>query len=381
MCRWFNSAPGHKPNLIVAAPQTSAAALIKKILASPDCPTSLLIISPDTTRRTRAAEHLLQKQGVAVALSPKPVTQFGDRTKDTSGGGQFEVRRLRGQDFGMAELKSLREQAGSLSLFSKRRFFLLDQAEALSADVQKEILLLADTFKSDTVLILLAATLLASSPLRKAYTQRERCIVFEELRGAALQQWIEKELKRAEFSSWPESLPSLLAVMEEESVDAVARDVELMRLYSGSPAITSEDVRKLFIQRGAVGEFEYLDALAQGKISQSETLLGELLAAGKNPFMLLALIARSFVNYTGVKALQVEGASVETMKDTLGLTPWVLNKHLSSAKRYSVRRLARALAAIVRADSKLKNRSLGAETIFGELGLQVSPKERETSPT
>ena len=351
--------------------RSTSSAVLKKIVAAAEVPPALLITSEDVTRRKRAAQHMMEKILGPEATGPEHVRPIGDTGTARTLEGKLSVQRLHGQDFSQADLKTLMDDVSSLSLFAKKRFFLFDQIEKLNLELQKGLLDLVGKLGGDNHLLLLGETLPASSPLRKYFEGAGALIELETLKGVGLHQWISKELKRAGFNSWPEALPSLLGLMADDCVDVIVADIELLRLFCASTTVTLNEVRQLFIQRGAVGEFEYLETLTQGQMARAETLVGELLVAGKNSFMLLALIARSFVNYTGVKALQEEGATVEDMRATLGLTPWVLNKHLTAVRRYSLRRLVQGVAAIVRADSKLKNRSLGAETIFGELGAQL----------
>ena len=55
------------------------------------------------------------------------------------------------------------------------------------------------------------------------------------------------------------------------------------------------------------------------------------------------------------------------------MTQWVFDKQLQGIRRYKTAHLARAIASLVRADAKLKNRSLGAEEVVSSVCQELRP--------
>jgi DNA polymerase III delta subunit len=102
-------------------------------------------------------------------------------------------------------------------------------------------------------------------------------------------------------------------------------------------------------------------------------MISGLLAAGKSPFMLMALLNRSFSSYLAIRSLMDEGQNPQDVRQTLGITPWVFNKQLPIARRYSSDDLSRAFKTLVSVDSKLKNRSLSPDVLMSDVIHQLRP--------
>jgi hypothetical protein len=67
-----------------------------------------------------------------------------------------------------------------------------------------------------------------------------------------------------------------------------------------------------------------------------------------------------------VKPYLERGVDHGVMRGELALSPWLLNKYISQASRYSLLQLRRAVDGLLTSEGKLKNRSLGAELVLDE---------------
>ena len=133
-----------------------------------------------------------------------------------------------------------------------------------------------------------------------------------------------------------------------------------------------KDVQTLFSDSLDASEFDFVDALMQKNAARSESLLQVLLASGKNPFMLVSLLQRSFSTYVSIAALLKDGKNPTEAGQILKIPPWLLRKHLAVVQKHPIQQLKRCVEALVRVDSKLKNRSLGTESIFSEFVYNVT---------
>jgi DNA polymerase III delta subunit len=235
-------------------------------------------------------------------------------------------------------------------------------------------------FCVDHRLVLSASALPASHALRKIKNERFALVELSDLRGFELRRWAERELKREGFARWDEETIDLLCLTAEESADQVASMIKQLALYTDSPNLSMNDIAQLFVQRVVPGEFDFLDALANRNHGKCELMITDLLRSGKNPFMLLSLIARSFSNYLAIATMRAEGVSPATIRQELGMAPWVYNKAEAILRRHSPDSLASAIHTLVRVDSRLKNRSLGVDLLMSELIDGITHATRRPLP-
>jgi DNA polymerase III delta subunit len=68
-----------------------------------------------------------------------------------------------------------------------------------------------------------------------------------------------------------------------------------------------------------------------------------------------------------------KGFSPDQCAQSINAPPWLIKKIAPLASRYTLPNLTIALGAIARADSLLKNRSLGHESVMSELLENLVP--------
>jgi membrane-bound lytic murein transglycosylase B len=334
-----------------AAPSKSASpksahgvpAELGQILARTPPPSVILITAPDEVRKRRLVEHLIQK---------------------FSKGPGAEVHRINASQFSAEHIARLADAASALSLFAKQEFSWIRNLEECPSGLTKHFPKLLGRYSENHVALFTATELPASNPVLEYCKKDKSLIPLEALKGFELHRWVERELRRAGFKEANEDAITTLIAAAEEHVDSLAGMVEHLWLYCESPALTKEDVHSVFIHKTVPGEFDFLDALVGGNIGRAEVMISGLLASGKSPFMLMALLNRSFSNYLSIRSLLDEGQNTQDVRQTLGLTPWVFNKQMPIARRYSSEDLLRGLKTLVSVDSKLKNRSLSPDVLI-----------------
>ena len=102
-------------------------------------------------------------------------------------------------------------------------------------------------------------------------------------------------------------------------------------------------------------------------------MISQLLDQGVSPFPLLGLLHRNYASYHALNQLLKSGMSPEQCARAVDSPPWLVKKIAPLAQRYTLPNLKIAIAAIARADSLLKNRSLGPEGIMSELLESLTP--------
>lgn len=335
---------------------TDPVKLAQELAALPECAPSIAVVVPDAVRRERLIEMLL-----------KPFVNTAD---------PVAVKRLRGEDITLRVLEELRNDLQSISLFSPQRYFVVRDIERIHAAVQKELPKLISEIPQGSHIVVTAAELKTTNPLRKLFSKANRLIELPALEGIELKRWIQKELKNAGLTDVESGVVEAIADVGDGSPDRIRAVIERVSLYLDGAKVTAKDVRGLFSATPDPNEFALIDAIAAGNPAGSEILLRELFEEGKNPFLLLSLLGRTFSNFLVIKRLLDSGRTPGDVRQLMGMTQWVFDKQVQGLRRYSAPKLAQALGAIVRADSKLKNKSLGADEVIGRLCSELRPETR-----
>lgn len=320
----------------------SLAALVEGREVPPVC----LISSPDEIRSRRAVEFLINH------FSPT---------------GQHQISRYRAPDLSLEPLSALIDSTAALSLFTQQEFFWIRNLESCPAPTLKHIPRLLERASPSHAVIFTSTSLPQTHPIQKYCLQKKTLVVLDELKGFELQRWTERELRRLGFTAVPDDAIVTLLHAADASPDRIAAMAEHLWLYSDSPSLTRADVEALFAVHTVPGEFEFIDSLVSGNVARSELMSSSLLRGGKNPFLLLSLLNRSFSSYLTIKALLSEGLSPQEVRQRLGTSPWAFNKQLPIAQRYSLGELRRCMRTLMVIDGKFKNRSLGPELLMSEL--------------
>ena len=336
---------------------TSAASsteIAKKILGEPTAPLLLLILAPDEIRKDRFVESL-QKQFLTKNSSNLADSLFRYSATDLTG----------------KRLQTFIDEVAAGSLFAPSRFFIVNGIDDLKADDSHHLIEVLTTnlslFPPGVSLIFKGRTLPSNSVLLKFFNKQGAALTLDELGGNDLTRWVAKELKYYGVIDPSQEILTTLIEIGEGDPDKISKLSEHLALFVDSPQVTIEHVHRLFVDKLSADEFRLLELVTEGKQGAAALLLGVLLRSGKNPFLLLSLISRNFTTFVSVRGLLDKGVGAQEISKILNIPPWLLKKHLAAVRRYTLLSLKHAHDAILRADSKLKNRSIGPESVLGEL--------------
>lgn len=308
-----------------------------------------LVLCPDIVRRSRVISRIRE----SLASSA-------------------EVVRLNGEELNEETLKKTFFALQNGSLFSSEKHLLIDNVDAMSAGLAKSFLGYLKCV-TDTVIIASAAKLATNLSLYKFFDDSEMIFSLDELSGAELEKWIVRELRQAGIAQFPSATPTMIRHASGESPDRALEYIEKISLYLDGDTLSAEDLRALIPVEARVDEFDFIAKLASAPRARLEAMISMLLAQGVSPFPLLGLISRNYTSYHSLNYLMKSGMSPEQCARQIGSPPWLAAKIAPLAQKYSTARLRECFGAIARADSLLKNRSLGAECILSELLESVSP--------
>jgi DNA polymerase-3 subunit delta len=320
--------------------------LLKQLSATRPLPPLVLIISQDELRRRRAADHLV-----------------GKRDNDS----KRECHRIRGSELSAQAVTNLLFEVSSLSLFARERLWVLDEADKVKAAELRKIVDGLEHFPAGCSLIATAESLPAAHPLMKEAKKRSVLVELEELKGAALGRWIKREFEQHGTKKVSADTIELLRLVAGSDVAELAHDIELLTLFADSAEISPDHVRSLFSHRPEPSDFELIAVILQRDFPRAELLLNRLLEGGKNPFLLLGLLIRSWLQLLEIRSMLDSGMSPTEVRGRLQVSPWIANKLLEQVHFVSQSKGCSAMEHLLKADTRLKGRSVSSDAVMREL--------------
>lgn len=313
-------------------------------------PRACLILCPDSVRQKRVIQKITDSLPV----------QAERHTIDAATASEEQFRKL---------FFSLQNN----SLFTKETHLIIHHIDALSASSAKTITASIKDAAPTTVVIACAAKLNQTLSLYKFFDQQQMVFSLPELAGPELDKWIAKELMQAGIKQFPPVAPAMIRQASQESPDTAYDTIQKISLYLDGEPLTPADLKQLVPVEGRVDEFEFIAQIATSSRARLELMITQLLNQGVSPFPLLGLLHRNYASYHAINQLLRSGKSPEQCAREVDSPPWLVKKIAPLAQRYSLPDLKCALGAIARADSLLKNRSLGPEAIMSELLEHLTP--------
>lgn len=155
------------------------------------------------------------------------------------------------------------------------------------------------------------------------------------------------------------------------------QELEKLRAYVGpNGLVTLEDVERLVPYTREASVFELVAAIGQRNARQAVRLLQNTLAAGQHPLQILALLARQYRIYIGLKDLDQQGVPPDEMASRLQIPPWTVRRDLAIARQLSWAYLESALERLLALDESIKQ-----GRVEPVLGLQMTVLQLCASPS
>jgi DNA polymerase III delta subunit len=330
---------------------SSAAATLKEITSKSECPSCIVITAPDRIRRTRALEHLLKHFDKTPEKKLKTFT-FGEQ-------GRNDPSRF---------LRDLEEP----SLFEPVRFALMKGVEdAKAADLEPVSAFIKKAIPG-VHLFIIGSSLPNTPNFKKVVDAHASHLAFEGLKGAELQKWTEREVKASGISKTEEQVLDLLIALGDSDPESISPLIQKFALYLGDEPATAQALKALEPGRAQASDFELAEALLGKNRGATEALLTQLINQGSSPFMLIGLLTKTFTSLLRIRSMLDNGISQNDIRASLGITPWIFSKYLPLAKQRSSQSLSKTIEALLCADFRLKDRSLGPAAILSSVAATVA---------
>lgn len=316
------------------------------------CPLCVFIGSPDRVRRERALAFVLNH---FAKKNQRPLTySFSEQ--------------------GRHNITNLLNEISEPSLFEPTRYVVIRGIETAKVVDLEPLTNFLNKNIAGTHIILVGEGFPQSQNFKKALEKLASVLIFDPLKGAELRRWTERELKTAGVSGATDEMIELALSLAAEEPEAVAALIEKLGLYLDGDTPTTDIMRKLIPGRSSASDFELADALLSKKRAATEVLIHQLISQGSSPFMLLGLLTKTFVSLYRIRAMLDRGAQTNDIRLALGVSPWLFNRYLPIARAHNLSALSRYCETLLRADFRLKDKSIGHSATLSFIAHQFSPR-------
>ncbi len=320
----------------------------KALLEAKNPHSALLIISLDKVRRERFLNKYLET--------------FAHPAHENSLISSFDCR-----EFSSRMIGEIREASQTLPLFTSNQFIILHYLDSLKANEAKDVCQVVVQAGGGSTIIGVSPKLASASLLFKSFAKNGEVLAFEELKGEGFRRWAERECRQKGVNEISDRALGLLIQLAQGDLDTLTQLIEVAALYAEEKTLSELDIQNLFHISLSHSEFALVDEIVSGNSQRAQLLLAELLREGKSPFGLIAIIARSLSQLITIRLELDAGRSESYIRDILKMPPWQYNKLIPHARRATAPRFKKALNNLLKADIRLKSRSVAIEDILQDV--------------
>lgn len=239
----------------------------------------------------------------------------------------------------------------TLPMMGPRRLVLVRDLAATPADELAGLLAYLDDPSPSTVLFAITSKLDKRQKLYAQVGKRGWLHVLEAPRNP--EPWIRAEAQARGVSLAPAAVGRLAEAVGAD-LSRLALCIDQLGLYAGGRAVTADDVDELVAETRERTVFELTDALGAADLGRALAAVASLTEQRQSAIGVLVLLARNLRQLGQVHAARAEGAAKHELPSRLGVPPFVVDKLVQQARRYSPAALARATELVATADWALK---------------------------
>lgn len=241
----------------------------------------------------------------------------------------------------------------TMPFFADRRVIIIENSGLFSSKGEQLAEYISE-IPPTTYLIFVEEEVDKRSRLYKAVSKDGKVETCEMLRGTDLQDWLLKLVGR-EKKKISEKAFRLFVEKTDSDMNNMRMEMEKLICYVGDrDSITEQDVEAICTTRVNSKVFDLIDAIALKNQKQALSVYADMLELKEPPMRILFLIARHFSNLTMVKELKQKGHEKHSIASKIGLQPFVADKYITQASRFTMKEVRKALEDSVITEEEIK---------------------------
>ena len=205
-----------------------------------------------------------------------------------------------------------------------------------------------------TILVLVSGKIAGTNPLFGELSAKAKMKSFPMLRGARLNQWIQKYATKEGGTISPQAI-DLLAKLVGGNLWIMANEINKLTQFTSGRRIEEEDIKITVSYAQQANVFNMVDAILEFKVRLAEHSLHQLLQKGASSAYLLVMLARQVRMIVRVKELKKQRKPEREIRAKLRLTAdFVWRKTIEQAARYPLERIKEVYPKLLEADISIK---------------------------
>ncbi len=247
------------------------------------------------------------------------------------------------------------QSAQTFPFASPRRLVLAKDLDTLPEDSQAEMLdYLGEPFEK-SVLVLDATELDRRTAFYRAMRERACVVEFPNLKGVALERWVEQYIRRQGLQISPAALRQLVSLAGSD-LQSLTGEIEKLALYVGEKkTIPDSAVDDLVDASRQHGIFELTGAIGRQDRRAALALLGRLTDSGEPAVAIVAMIARHFRQLLIAKELLEDGKPAAEIAAAAQIPPYFLDGLLRQARSYNRETARKIYSRLAVIDDRIKS--------------------------
>jgi DNA polymerase-3 subunit delta len=241
--------------------------------------------------------------------------------------------------------------AQTLPMMAQRRLIYVRDLSAMAADDAEPLLAYLARPNPSTVIAAVASKIDKRIKLYGQLSRKGYLHVLEAPRQVA--PWLRAEAKQQGVQLDPAAVTRLIDAVGDD-LSRLALTVGQLGLYAGRRAVTSDDVDELVADTRERTVFELTDAIGAADLPRALAAVAALCDQRESAVGVVVMLARHVRQMALVGTLRESGAPRGSWGSMLGVPPFVVDKLLAQARRYSPGALASATRRLANADRALK---------------------------
>ncbi len=287
----------------------------------------------------------------------------------------LNIVRLDGEKMTMEEI---RKHTGQMGFLAEKRFIVIEGlvGKNKKKTIQDEMVEYLDKeWSDDNVLVFMEETektkygKKVTSKLLKRLS-KEKTEEFNLLSGERLNQWIRQEVKARQGSIEPSAVLEMAALVGA-NLWSMSTEIEKLVNFKNRKVITADDVRLMVKAKFDENIFHLTDALAAKDAKLSFKLLYDQFAAGAHELYILTMLIRQFRILLQTREVMDKEPNHFTIASRLKLHPFVAQKAIRDANRFSLEELKNIYCQLLTIDTKIKSTSDDPRLLFDLLITSV----------
>jgi DNA polymerase III subunit delta len=238
------------------------------------------------------------------------------------------------------------------SLFAAKRVVIVRGADQMKGEGEEMLALLADP-PEDVTLVLLAVKVDKRRTLWKRIVDSATLVDAEPLKGRALQSFVGTEVRRRSLRLDEGGTTELLDRVGQD-LRRLMGELDKLEAFAGKAGrVSADDVARVLGRGIARPLYRLSDAMMERRRVEVLLLIEERLDDGEPALRLLATLHRAVRQTRAARALLASRGPRERLS-RLGVPSFKVGDVMEAAKRWSESELRAAIAALARADRRMK---------------------------